>query len=313
MALLDITAIQVGEEAVFNVEVAAFSDWPGIIRSANPIIKKDELMITDIGSQEEALLACHGKAEYGWEIEFEVTSWIFLFWVLGTLTSEVGVAPTTHTINPNNTIPSLSLEMVFGDGDFSVKFTGSKIDTCDITMVDGETTIRCKIIAKAALAVVDTTPGTPTLVTDTPYKVHNTSTLTINGKTYTNIVERAEYSLTRNPNANGSLSSQDPTTVTEGKRGWTAIYDIRFPSAAGDGEEGLNLLLNETEFVISHIVQRGGASDQITFTIPKAKNFEYNQKSGGGENARVETLPVRIINGLTLIPVDAIATYSDPQ
>ena len=310
MPLLDITGAHYGEEAVFGVEVAAYSAWPGQIKSLVPTFKKNEILLTDIGTQEEALLAIHGSTEYGWEIEFTVTSWIFIYWVLGTLTSEAGVAPTTHTINPGNVLKSLSLEMVIGNGDYSIKFLGSKVDECVITMITDEA-VTCKLKFMAKSASIDATPGTPSVVTTVPFKYHQSSTFSLASLDYKTIIERAEYTFKRNVTGDKSLSSQDVTTVTEGKRGWVASYDLRPPVT--DGEELLNLIINETEFAVSHVLQRGSSSDQITFTVATAKTFEYNQKSPGGGGLRVETVPIRITNGITIIPVDAVATYADPQ
>lgn len=312
MALLDIVGIQYGEEAVFGTEVASYSTWPGQNLTASPVIKKGEELVTDIGTQEEALLALYGASEYGVTIEFRAASLIFLYWVLGTLTSETGTDPYTHTIDPGNTIPSLSIEVVMGNGDFSIKFLGCKVDQCVITAVLNEP-LKAALTFKAKSASVDVTPGTATVNTTVPFEFDQVTTFTINGVDYKSVVERAQYTFARNVTPDHSLSSQDPTTITEGKRGWVASYDIRPPGASGNGEDLYNLLFSETDFAVSHVMQRaGGVNDQLTITGSNAKVFDVTKKSEGGGKAFVNTIPVRFINGIQLVPIDAIVTYTNP-
>jgi hypothetical protein len=304
---LDITAIQVGEENVPGTEAASYKQWPGIIKSVKILINKQELLLSDISTQEEAYMALHGKAEYGWEIEFNIQNFMWLYWIMGT---DVVTETYTHTMALNNLLPSLSIEMVqlLGETDsYSILFTGSKCEEATMNFVYGETpTVVLK--GKSLLGAISDTPGSPAKLTTIVYEWHQSTTFTVNAVDYKAKVERASYTFKRTVTAGGSLSSQDPSELSEGLRGLVATYDLK-----PEDESLLALIVDETDFVIAHVIERTASTDNLTLGIPNGKTFNFNRKSAGDSSGvRVETVPVRAIGGYTAIAIDSIALYEDP-
>ena len=306
--LLDLVSVQVGEEAVTGVEVASYEEWPGLVSSISIIPENEEIMIPDIGSRDEAVQLLHGKENFPFSVEFTIQNFKWLYWAYGAVNT-TGTSPYTHALTLANSIPSLSIETVLGNGDFSIKLLGCKVDTFDLTMVAGEVP-KVKLSGFAVSGFpIETTPGTPAKLTTVPIQWHQTSTLTINSVEKKCKVERAQYQFKNGLSVEHGMCQIGPTEVLEGTRGLVANYTIR-----AEDESLYELRSNYTDFAISHVITREAVNDTFTMTIPSAKTFKPERSSAGGGGAFKMSLPCKAqsTTAYSASAVDGNALYTNP-
>lgn len=294
---------QFGLETTYGTETASYGSMPGRIISFTPQLKRDLEPITDLSSIYEYADAIHGKHAYGFEIEQRIANWKFMYWLMGGY-SVSGTNPYTHTLSNANPLPSISAEFVI-DSDFSIKYLGAKLNSLTLTGVSGET-IKAKLSFLAKSGSIDITPGSPSSPTDTPFHMKHESALTINSVDVlgggSHYVERWEYQFDNalEPDYNGG--SNAPSSITSGSRKASASYDIR----ALD-ETFIDLLQNETNFAVSHTIQRA-ANDNIAFTISNAKVEDLGY--GPQRNVQITSLKSRVLGAWSAQAVDAISQYN---
>lgn len=310
MVLLDLREAQWAEENVAGTENDTYLSHPLRITSLKAAPENEMLNLQTLESRNEAELLFHGKESFPFEVKGAIQSWEFMYWFMGGLGTETGTDPYTHPLTLANSIPSLSKEFVYGDGDFSLKFIGSKIDTFDLSFVAGEIP-QVTLTGFALEGDVDTTPGTPSQQSTTPYEWHQTSTIDINSVSYLStqsaVCERAQYQGANNLANDYGLDSRKPSEINEGSgRNLSATYDIRV-----NDETIHNLRANYTDFAISHVITRA-ENDTFTFTIGNAKTNKPEPSSEGGGGAFKYTLPTKVIGNWTATAVDSKSTYSNP-
>jgi hypothetical protein len=305
--LLDLVSVQVAEEAVDGTEAASFKPWPGRVSSMSITPQNEEIMVADISSRDEAEFLLHGKENFPWEIEFSIQNWIWVYWAFGAVVDS-GVDPYTHATTLANTIPPLSIEPVFGNGDFSIKLLGCKVNTFDLTIVSGEIPkVKLTGFAKSGFPV-DTTPGVPGKLTTVPIQWHQTSTLNINSIDQKCKVERAQYQYKNGVSEEYGICDIAPSEIIPGTRGLVANYTLRV-----ENESIYELRSNYTDFAISHVITRA-VNDTFTLTIPSAKTFKPARSSPGGGGAFRMSLPCKAqtTTKYSASAVDSIAVYTDP-
>ena len=293
---------QFGLETTFGTETASYSSMPGRVISFTPQLKRELESITDLSSIYEYADAIHGKHAYGFDIEMRIANWKFMYWLMGGY-SVSGTNPYTHSLSNANPLPSISAEFVV-DSDFSIKYLGAKLNSLTLTGVAGET-IKAKLSFLAKTGSIDTTPGSPSSPTDSPFHMKHESAFTINSLDVlggSHRVEKWEYQFENSlePDYNGG--SNAPASITSGLRKAMASYDVR----ALD-ETFIDLLQNETQFAIAHTIQRG-TNDNIAFTISKAKVEDLGY--GPQRNVMVTNLKARVLGAWTAQAVDSISQYN---
>lgn len=309
MVLLDLREAQWSEESTAGTENSTYLAYPLRITSLKAAPENEMLNLQTLESRNEAELLFHGKETFPFEVKGAIQSWEFMYWFMGAV-STTGTDPYTHALTLANSIPSLSKEFVYGDGDFSLKFLGSKIDTFDLSFVTGEIP-QVTLTGFALEGEVVTSPGTPSQQSTTPYEWHQTSTLDINSVSYLSgqsaVCERAQYQGANNIASDYGLDSRLPSEINEGSgRNLAATYDIRV-----NDETIHELRDNYTDFAISHIITRD-TNDTFTFTISNAKTNKPEPASEGGGGAFKYTLPAKVISDWTATAVDSKSTYSNP-
>ena len=295
-------ASQFGYESTYGTEAASYQPMPGRVSSFQPTLKRELEAITDLSSIYEYEDAIHGKHAYGFSMEMRIANWRFLYWLMGGY-SVSGAGPYTHSLSNSNPLPSISAEFVV-DSDFSIKYLGAKLNSLKLSGVAGET-IKASLDFLAKGVILDATPGSPTSPTDSPFHAKHDSVLTINALDMlsgNHRVERWEYQFENSLEADHNVGSNAPASITSGTRKAMASFDIR----ALD-ETFLNLLENETEFAISHTIQRG-SNDNLAFTISKAKVEDIGY--GPQRNVQITSLQARILGAWTAQAIDSIANYT---
>ncbi|MEE9446236.1 MAG: phage tail tube protein [Cocleimonas sp.] len=304
MVLLDLREAQFGEESDKGVENASYQPYPIRISSFSAAPENEMLNFSAIETRNLNDELFHGKESFPWEVKGALQNWTWLYWAMGGLNTS-GSDPYTHALTIANTLPALSQEFVYGNGDFSIKLLGSEVDAFDLTFISGEVP-EVTLSGFALSGSIDETPGTPAQLATVPFEYHQTSTLTIDSVAYKALCERAQYQYKNNLQAGYGLSSRAPTEIIPGSQELVSSYVLR------PADEDLFDLRNDyADFAISHVITRA-VNDTLTITIPNAKTGKPNTTSPGGGGPWKQALPVKIKGTWSASAEDSVALYTNP-
>lgn len=293
--------LNIGVETTYGTFASSMQAIGGDVISFDPLFDQEEMLVTPVTNRNEAQDAYHGKAVYGYDLEFLIRDFEFLVWAMGAEGAVTGTDPYTHPLTLANKLPSLSLEAIpESDVGESWKFTGGKINDLTIKAVVGEhVTATMNVLTKKPTPEASPS-AVETLNSSTLFKFSG-MTITVNSESYEDAAESIEFALANNLEQKHGLSSVDVQQIVEGRRALLVTLDARVVD-----QTLLKLLTSGTEFA-SAFIFTNSASHKATFTCATCKVFTAEHTVG--ENALKDNITIRVIGDWTAETIDSIADY----
>lgn len=271
----------------------------------------------NLGEGADLAVVAPGARTLSGSIPFAVQNGKMLAFLLGACDTTGAAPPYTHAITGAETLPSMVIEAVYGDGtnDFLRYYRGVKVSGGRLSAEEeGELKLALDIEAAYAEASTDA-KSTLVPVTTKPYSFHQ-GACTFWGTTFARVlnwsidVKRALKPRRYIQSSNGAF----PYEINEGKRNIELSATIVAADDVGSGTHGtgaMEELLSPTAagFDISLLLTRG-ASDTITISNPTAKKCHLKSAPhplGQGEDAPI-SISV-LMKGVEISVVDAISAY----
>jgi len=252
------------------------------------------------------VLKQQGRQEPQGTVEFEVTNWNHLYWVLGNIDTETDESSYFEHIlkfdDPGNSkvMPYISAEFFYGARTTSNKLLGAMPERYTLSAAEGDM-VYGSLDLIACHGVPNDTKGS---VSTSSLDVFEFSqhTLELDSVTYDDVIKSVSLELSRNITrgpAWGNVYSQYL------RPGPIVGYNLRLELDLPDWNLH-TLLTGGTEFATTLTFSRG-ANDEAVFSFPKGRIFSLPE---GYDEAITVSAPVELYGDLLVTTQDQITTYA---